>query len=210
MNIPDAQQVIHDLSALWPRLSVALEHGTNKVVEFFEREVTDKKIDPYLAPNLVRFHALQSLRAAGVASQADVDFNLQHVPNNGICLAVGKYRLRILKANDGGVPAPGQSVPKNLFYRQQSIKFTTEDGVDVLEDVINLLVVWDVTYPYHLFEIVLACPKHANETKASVALYWEEPLPFVPATIIEVTPASQEEDLPISLNQPATGTGEAE
>lgn len=205
MNIPEADVVVKDLSHLWPHITAAMEHGTNKAREFHEREAKDGKINPFLAPDLVRYHAKEHLE--GVAEK--VGFTLSFLSNNGLCISCGRYRLRILKADEGGTPpAPGSSAAKQQFYRQLSIKFTTEEGAEVLEDVVNILVLWEVTYPYNLMQLYVACPKNGDEKKAEV--YWEEPLPFVPKTIVEVEPVPQEEDLPLTLNQPATGTGETE
>ena len=141
LNVPTPEEVKKDIEPVFPIIHTALEQGTLQAREFFEREEKEKQIDRYLAPNLVRWWAKRYLQQAGYQISDDqMDYSFQSLPNNGLYMKAGRYRLRILKSDDGDAPVPGDSVSRQSFYQQTSIVFTTEDGVEVQEDVINLLV----------------------------------------------------------------------
>jgi len=213
LNVPSPEEVQKDLELIVPTIHTALEHGTLKAREFFEREDPDSHVDRYLAPNLVRYWAKRYLQNAGLqVSEEQAELNLQPLPNNGLCLRFGRYGLRILKSDDGDPPVPGDSVSRRNFSHQISIVYVTEDGAEVREDVRNLLILWDIDRLYNLAELSLAYPKSGNDTKASVQVHWHVPIEH-PAFAFTVDadshPVNEKDDLPLKLKHVEKKTEEA-
>jgi len=213
LNVPSPGEVQKDLELILPIINTALEHGTSNAKDFFEREDQDKLIDRYLAPNLVRYWAKRYLQGAGLqVSEEQAEFNLKPLPNNGLCLIFGRYRVRILKSDDGDLPVPGDSVSRRNFYQQISIVYATENGEEVQEDVSNLLILWDIDVAYNLTGLSLAYPKAGKDTKASVQVHWHVPIthPAFAFTVdAESQPANEEDDLPLQLKYVEKKTEEA-
>ena len=204
-NIPQPEEVIPELSSILVAIHTALEHGTMRAGEFFEREDERQTINRYLAPCLVRFWAKQYLESAGhqVSNEdEESDFNMQQLPNNGLCLQYGKYRLRILKSDNGDPPVPGHSLSRQQFYQQTSLLLVTDCGIEVQQEVLNLIVLWEITRPYTLASICLVCPKNGKDTKASVEIHWRVPLDH-PAFTMNVDanaePDPKGDQLPLKL-----------
>ena len=213
LNVPSPEEVQKDLELIVPHIHTALEHGTLNARDFFEREDPDKLVDRYLAPNLVRYWAKKHLQNVGLqVTEEPAEFDLKPLPNNGLCLSAGHYRLRILKSDDGDPPIPGDSVSRQNFYHQISIVLTTEDGTEIQEEVRNLLILWDIDRSYNLSGLSLAYPKSGKNTKASVQVHWHVPLEH-PAFAFTVDAESQtvnkEEDLPLKLKHLEKKTEEA-
>ncbi len=178
-NIPSFESVLQKLSELWPITYSALDFGIFKTQEFFDNQEReqDKVIDRYLAPNLVRYHAIQVLNGLGHEVREDNDINLENVANNGIHIKYGSYNLRILKSNLMEIPVPGHSKTRQVFYHQGQINFPPDknNNKDLME--INLLLLWSVEYPYSLSNLSLACPKAGGSTRESVLHHWHEKIP---------------------------------
>ena len=213
LNVPSPEEVQKDLELIVPTIHTALEHGTLKARDFFEREDPDGLVDRYLAPNLVRYWAKRYLQNAGLqVSEEQAEFNLTPLPNNGLCLSFGRYRLRILKSDDGDPPVPGDSVSRQNFYHQISIVYVTEEGAEIHEDVRNLLILWNIDRPYNLTGLSLAYPKSGKDTKASVQVHWHVQIahPAFAFTVdAESQPESKEDDLPLKLKHVQEKTEEA-
>lgn len=213
LNVPSPEEVQQNLELILPIIHTALEHGTLKAREFFEHEDKDKNVDRYLAPNLVRWWAKKYLHGAGLqVTEEQAEFDLQQLPNNGLCLSFGRYRIRILKSDDGELPVPGNSVRRQNFYHQISIVYVTEEGALVQEDVTNLIILWDISRPYNLSGLSLAYPKSGKDTKASVQVHWHVPIKH-PAFAFTVDakskPMTEEDNLPLKLKQIEKKTEEA-
>lgn len=216
LNIPDPQTVLKELSHLLPIIYSALDYGTFRAQEFFDQQESEKykMINRYLAPDLVRYYAIQVLEKKGQTITHDEDdLNLEEVPNNGICICYGRYNIRILKSKNGDLPIPGHSKTRQEFYHQLSLNFPSGSGEDERFEKINLLLLWDVSYPYRLGSLSLACPKAGGITKDSVVAHWHCAIPDAllfgdlnSQTYIEDV---EVEDLPISLNT-STRTGTEE
>jgi hypothetical protein len=105
--------VMRDLAHLFPIVYTALDSGVFKAREYFEKQENedDRKVDKYLAPNIVRYHAVRHLRRAGQDAHEDDDneMSMSPIPNNGIHVNYKKYKIKILKSNKGDLPIPGYS-----------------------------------------------------------------------------------------------------
>ncbi len=191
-NVPEPKAVLEDLSRLVPVIYDALESSLHYTREYFSER--NQKVDPYLAPGLVRYNAKLYLRATG--QSAEDYFDLGTMANNGLLLTYGRYRIRILKSDDGDLPAPGPSKAKQAFYHQLPLIFSSGKDDD---DPINLVAVWDVTSDYRLREISLVCPKAGNTSRSSVEKHWVWPL--APAGLLDSAPvtANSEGGVPADL-----------
>lgn len=88
LHVPDQATSLRELANIFPVVNSALNYATFKSSWFFRQQEADeyRKIDRYLAPNLVRFYALQALH-----NDKEGDFNVLNVPNNGLYLTKNNY-----------------------------------------------------------------------------------------------------------------------
>jgi hypothetical protein len=197
---PDAQgaeATLAELSPIMPTIYRTIEGAVQQGLEFFG----DDPVDATLLPNLVRYYAKETLGAAGLRVVDDGEPVLAHriLPNNGLYLEYGERRIRILKADHGGLPAPGLSHAKQQFYEQLSL----------LEEPMatqNLVLLWDVVAG--VVELQLVCPRWGSERATSV--HWAIPVPHPAATIASAETEDEpfEFDVPIDLPRGATADDE--
>ena len=205
IDIPKSEKVFDDLSEVFPVVYTALDYGVFQTRGFFENEEQEeyKQINKSLAPNLVRYHAIKVLKGAGQEVIEDDDlFQINQVPNNGLCIVQDKYVIRILKSAKGELPTPGQSESRQRFYEQYSFSFPSEERNN---EKLNLLLLWEIDLNYNLTNLSLACPKSGKTTIASVVAHWHRKIPdsflhkiTTPNTMSE---GFKEEDLPITEKQ---------
>lgn len=207
--------VMKDLSFLFPIIYTALDHGVSKTKEFFQNqeEEPDKKIDPYFAPNHVRFYALRHLKRAGQdVYEDDVtdDLSVANIPNNGMHINYGRYQIKILKSNNGDLPVPGHSRIRQGYYSQPSFLDCDEAANSM---TINLLLLWNVKWGYAgLGVLTLACPKAGGSTRESVSHHFHVGIPpkmlYGEYNIGDTINEEEVYDLPLRPNIEETGTGD--
>jgi hypothetical protein len=215
-EIPAPERVLRALAPLWPPLYTALEWATQQTRAYFDAEGTP--VDRHLAPSLVRYQAKRYLARLGHAAQEDEAYAFQTLPNNGLSLSYRGdllYVLRILKALEGQLPAPGASRARQAFWHQQLIFDYAAPPVAELRPSLNLLVVWETSAAYTLRRLSLVCPKVGGLTRESVAAYWtiEIPHPNVwrptsPASMPEA-PVEGRDDLEIRVRRGVEASREA-
>jgi hypothetical protein len=176
-------------------------------VEFFET-LDGNPVDPFLAPALVRYYAMQFIDE----KQAEVEgLTRKPLANNGLCVRYNSREIRVLKSDDGDVPVPGPSQKRQDFYQQSFPNWDEVAGEDE-PDLLNLLVIWDVTRRYVFRGLTLVCPKAGELTRDSVEIYWEKDIPLPTSTRrpAESRPAAESaddvDDLPLTPKKPRTGT----
>ncbi len=206
-TLPSFPHVLAQLQPVIPSVYSALEAALQKTREFFDVDTVE--VDRSLAPNLVRYYAKRFLSEEGWSIEYEQpDYELQPLPNNGLCLKYGRHEIRILKADDGELPAPGQSKSRQRFWNwngQQSFDFSydhesCESDQEELQNL-HLIILWDVnSHTYQLNRLLLGCPVGGDITTASAYFLEEIPHP------LEVTGANTLadtavviEDLDISL-----------
>jgi hypothetical protein len=212
--------VLHALAPVWPPIYTALEWATQQTRAYFDAEGTP--IDRHLAPSLVRYQAKRYLARLGhdVQEEEGEAYTFQTLPNNGLSLSYRGdllYVLRILKALEGQLPAPGASRARQAFWHQQLIFDYAAPSVAELRPSLNLLVLWETDAAYTLRRLSLVCPKVGALTRESVAAYWTIELPH-PTVARRPTPAADHapeaptdtrDDLEIRLRHPAVRELEA-
>jgi hypothetical protein len=188
----------------------AVEVGIQRTVRFFEKD--DKPVDPYLAPALVRYYAMQHIDEKKYKVEG---LTRKPLANNGLCVRYKSYEIRVLKSDEGDVPVPGPSRKRQDFYQQRFPAWAEVAGEDE-PDPLALLILWDVTRKYVLRGLTLVCPKDGDITRDSVEIYWEKPIPLSvptprpaeprPTEAVADFPADEVEDLPLTPKRPRTGT----
>jgi hypothetical protein len=178
--IPAPAQVLHALAALWPPLYTALEWATQQARAYFDAERTP--VDRHLAPSLVRYQAKRYLARLGHDAQEEDGeaYAFQTLPNNGLSLSYRGdhlYVLRILKALEGQLPAPGASRARQAFWQQQMVFDYDAPSAAELRPSLNLLVLWETDVVYTLRRLSLVCPKVGALTRESVVAYWSVEIP---------------------------------
>ncbi len=190
-STPEA--VVDDLQALVPVLFTAVEAGTQEAALFFEER--DEPIDPYLFPNMVRWRARRELERAEIDAVEDEECSVDpRLANNGILIKHRGYTLRLLKAGDNGdVPPPGPSKPRQSFYNQPLFGDT---------EFVNLVVVWTYRRDTRAVELELTCPKSAD-AYSNVSLHFrivlEHPAIALPPAIAIGEPDADLTDLKLRV-----------
>ena len=213
-EIPAPEHVLQTLAPVWPPIYTALEWATQQTRAYFDAEGTP--IDRHLAPSLVRYQAKRYLARLGHAVQEEEGeaYAFQTLPNNGLSLSYRGdllYALRILKALDGQLPAPGASRARQAFWHQQLIFDYAAPSAAELRPSLNLLVLWETDAAYTLRRLSLVCPKVGALTRESVAVYWTIEIPHPNVGRAPATPGSRaldvpteaRDDLAIRLRRPA-------
>ena len=194
LEVPSQEVVVKDLSTAFPIIHASLDYGTHKVRDFFDAE--ERSINRYLAPNLVRYYALDYLSNHGLERIV-----LGNVPNNGLYLSNDQYNIKILKSNHERIPVPGHSLSRQRYYQQQQQFFFLTDVED--SEKLNLLLLWDVIGRYQLGKLALACPQSGGLTRESVSAHWHCLIPqeyyFKQSSNIDVKDVVIE-DLPLQFN----------
>jgi hypothetical protein len=171
-NIPGPEETLAQLAPLIPPLYRSIEASVQEARNFFDDRGED--IDPFLFPCLVRYHAKLLLEEAGQAA----DYELDDLANNGLYLRFGGYQIRILKSDNGKLPVPGTSKPKQEFYSQQlEFDFMNSGPENSQRSLLNLVVLWEVSGLRNLEKLILVCPKAGSTTRDSVEQHWEIQIP---------------------------------
>jgi hypothetical protein len=213
-----AERVAEEFKAQLKMIESALQFGTMKVRRYFRADNKNKPPDKSLAPNILRYQAKQALREAGqvVEDEEEKPFDLQRLSNNGLCLKIGDRTIRIRKAVDGDIPAPGLSKSLNLFYQQMSLASLMGKEAKDLSDPKNYLFVWDVDSSFYLSSLMLACPNMGEESKGQPECLWKLKVPLTrgPAEVAgaerEAEQAGHSEELDEYGLRDLAATGEGE
>jgi hypothetical protein len=194
-DIPGPEDVLKDLGALLKAVWAALELGAQEAREYFETH--GGPIDPYLASHLARWNAKRYLEESG-AEVASCEIEPDTLPYSGLrFIYAEKYHIWIRKAHKGLLPVPGPSKTLQGFYSQLSFSFIPASSSN--GQLVNVMVLWDVDTNYVLDdELILACPKAGDLTRASVEAHWYTSVPH-PAFTVEPSHTEIPDDLPIQL-----------
>lgn len=186
----DPDLTVARLAPLAPVLYKALEVGTIEAHGYFADR--KQRVDSYLFPCLVRYHAKMILDDAGHRTQ-EFEFDRRNLANNGLELWFGDYRVRILKARNGLLPSPGTSRTKQQFYHQLPL-------MDQSIESMNLLVLWDHT-PTGLAQLTVCRPARPFRYDETPEYLWIRPLrnPAFKSPAAETHVA--DEDLDIRLKE---------
>lgn len=174
---PDQDVVLQELSPVLPFIYRGLEEAVEQTRDFFPEE---KPVDAALAPNLVRYFVKEYIdHKSSADSRLSVSnkFERESLPNNGLFLHYGPYRIRILKTDEGELPLPGPSRARRRFYQQTLPLWAQVSGEDLRPNLVNLVILWDVNSEYVLNDLSIACPRDVGESRGTVQCYWRAEIP---------------------------------
>jgi hypothetical protein len=166
--VPDPDEVLGEIRPLTDELWPALESANASAIAFFDRERAgeERRWDANVHASLTRYFAIQLLDRAGVDAQAesgDLTFERIGLANNGICLMRGRHVIRVRKADDGRLPAPGSLAQEEFYAQQMSLPFNII-GIESPDDPANFVILWGISAVDHAMnDLVLACPSATKE-----------------------------------------------
>jgi hypothetical protein len=134
----------------------------------------------------VRLHARNYLKKKGFDA-----LEVERVNLCGLSLKLPNYYIKMWKAADDGLPAPGHSEPKQEFYQQPLFP---NDGENPLP--LHLIVIWNVDSQKNLSSLWLICPKNGDERSAEA--HWCVKIPDPISTATGSPPSEGSPDLPIT------------
>lgn len=188
MNLPSppsADTVTRDLEDLLGLFQRVMRNANSNAREFFSN--LRREPDASLFPPMIRYFAKIEFSELGQAVYDEVEeddqaetheLTLEPLGNNGLCLDVKGYRIRILKADrDGRVPDPGNSKRKREFYsqigRQLPLPLQLEQPEPERPQESNLLLLWELNVgTYDISRMWLVYPSGYSETTKHVSNLW--------------------------------------
>jgi hypothetical protein len=214
------QDVLDDLSPIITALYKARDFAIRRSQRFFERESADDiredidegtaGRDSILFPNLMRFYFKRFLDTQGhkcVEEDEETDgseYFRRPRSNNGLLVTFRRLQVKILKAQSGGLPAPGKSEPSLNFYAQQGSLFggTPEHPEPT---GLNVVVTWDVNANYEAGPLRLYLPYGVSDNQINVHWSVEIPPPLASRNVAPVT----SDDIEIGRILPVQGNQQA-
>jgi hypothetical protein len=101
------------------------------------------------------------------------EFELERIPNCGLCLSSPNYEIRILKASSDGVPK-ATSDARSRFYSSNQLQFAFANGQQsqaAQQITLNLVVLWSMDASHSYAGMEIACPRGEN-SDGTVDCYW--------------------------------------
>ena len=163
-NFPSRDIVRADVGPLLPVLRQLLDDAAGKARGYPQENL--QRRDLCFMSHLVRLHVKFGL--------GGLSFDCRDIPNTGIFFTYDKYPIRILKADEGELPVPGQSRKRQDFYGQAHSLELFPRETQRQTDGPNLIYLWDVNEDYFVDSLKLTCPKAGGETRGSVETHWTD------------------------------------
>lgn len=207
---PKFEDIYAETVVLLIRVHEVMEQVIPSAKEFFVKQ--GKPVDTYLFNDLVRYYAKSILQDSGFAVEDDAEevseYKFKALANNGLSGKFNRHPFRILKADQGNVPMP-TSWEKKGFYNQQLAFLLDTPVIEPSRKMRhNILILWEVDNQYNFLRLRLACPKAVGNTRESLEVYFNIPLPHAAemikskATII--TTSEYSEDIKVTKKEPET------
>lgn len=183
-SIPSPEETLADLTWFHPEIHRAFEHGVFKAKNHFDTE--NIELDSSAFSTLIRLHARDYLKKKGFDA-----VEIEHVNLCGLSLKLPNYYIKMWKAADDGLPAPGYSEPKQEFYQQPLFPHDGENPMPL-----HLVVIWNLDSQKNLSSLWLVCPKNGDERSAEA--HWCVRIPDPSSTAAGLPPSAGTPDLPIT------------
>jgi hypothetical protein len=208
--VPEAEAARDRINPIVPLLYEAFEAALVEARQFFD--MRGRPYDAHLFSHLVRFFVKDWLTERGKSVEYDEGENpnitalaLEPLALSGLRFGHEDWDVRIFKAaksfDESGevileLPAPGRSVAKQKFYRQQlEFRFDSATGETRLYRL-NMVVLWNIEAGGNV-RLYLVCPRNGSSARYSVETYWaplELPIPIPTVPVAETDPDA--DDLP--------------
>jgi hypothetical protein len=157
-------------------------------------------LEPFAFSMLVRYNACELLQSGHYGS---VGFRFERLANNGMALEYKGYKIRVWKADEGEIPAPGSSAARQEFY-QQTLLFSDSP-------VMKLAILWE-SFDDGRVALILAAPRFDGLPYQAGQAHWEIPVVHpgqqrVGDSVIEEAEVALDDFSDIDFNE-KTGSGD--
>lgn len=163
-NFPSREIVRTDVDPLLPLLRRLLDDAAGKARDYPQMNL--ERRDLCFMSHLVRLHVKSELVGLG--------FDCRDIANTGLFFTYQKYPVRILKADEGELPLPGQSRKMHDYYGQERSLELFPRETQQQTDGPNLIYLWDVNGDYFVDRLKLICPKAGGDTRSSIEIHWQD------------------------------------
>jgi hypothetical protein len=205
----ESDEIARTLAPLTGTLYALLDGATHEAKEFFDTE--RRPFSPSLFPGLVRYVTKvhwDALMFAPHDAEALLGFVRLEIPNDGLAFSNGTHQIRVWKSDEGGLPAPGNSQSKRIFFAQGSMfgeqwtqmAMSDADAAWAASGPINLALLWDVDESRLLSSLQLVCPELGAE--GNFGETWRVPVqhPAETTSAADDTPDSSGSNLDLDLH----------
>jgi hypothetical protein len=165
MHMGSYSEAVARLQPAVPAIFDSLQYGVSSAAEDHARHRYDRSVDPHLFMHSARRAACERFKELGILATTE-DGRRSRLQMSGIRLEHQVLHLWVLSSQDGSVPVPGRSRPRQQFWRQEP----TLDGQD------NLLLLWSDTAGKVNDPLYLIRPLGGDHRRKSLVVDWEGPL----------------------------------
>jgi hypothetical protein len=170
------ETVLTGYGPLFDLMNLALRDSVPRATDFFR--LLNGPMDLGVHAGNTRYLTRLFLASKDISSENEesLGFELDRVPNCGLCLRGPNYEIRILKASSDGVPR-ATSDARSRFYSSNQMQFAFVNGQrpDPQQPItLNLVVLWSMDASYSFAGLEIACPR-GEQSDGRVDCYWITP-----------------------------------
>ncbi len=155
------EQVLKIHGPLFTLVEQALRDSVTRAMNLFG--LLNGPVDLGVHATNTRYLTRLYLASQNVSAENEdaVDFELERVPNCGLCLRGSGYEVRILKSSPDGIPK-ATSDARSRFYSSNQLRFAfaKAQGQDSQSEEITLglILLWSLDGEYSYAGLEIACP----------------------------------------------------
>lgn len=188
--------VLTAFKSLFNLIDQALTDSVPKAKAIFS--LLEGPVDLSIHAGLTRYLCKRFLDSQNVptAEEESTDFEIERIPNCGLCINQGLSQVRILKATAGGIPKATSDARRRFYSSNQYLlpfattnKTSQEPGLPL-----SLVVLWSLDGEYSYQGIEIACPRMERED-GSVDCFWIAPWKIEEGKSLRPGPSKLEQDL---------------
>jgi hypothetical protein len=155
--------VLYHFHRIFATVHAALRDSVPKAKNIFG--LLGGRPDRGVHATMTRYSVREYMFRSGVPAEDEVEdgavsFDMEHIPNCGLCLHVDAAEIRILKTGAAGVPK-ANSRTRSRFYcsNQLVLEFGDSEITQVMsESDLKLIALWDVDVDFQFAGLQIACP----------------------------------------------------
>jgi len=167
------ERVLEEYGPLFDLMDQALRDSVPRATDFFR--LLNGPIDLGVHAGNTRYLTRLFLAARDISAENEdsLGFELDRVPNCGLCLRGPDYEIRILKATSDGVPK-ATSEARSRFYNSNQLQFAFLNGQhpDAQQQMtLKLVVLWSMDNSYSYAGLEIACPR-GEQSDGRADCFW--------------------------------------
>lgn len=168
------QSILNSYAAVFEAIDSALRESAPRARELFK--LMEGPVDLAVHACNTRYLAKVALRAKQVQAEDEDEatYEIQRVPNCGLCIRLAHCEIRILKAGSDGVPK-ASSDARSRFYSSNQLVLQLAQNADKPDpqpvSALGLVVLWDVDRDLEYSGMQIACPRGEREN-GTVDCFW--------------------------------------